>query len=232
MATKQCFIGDLFTEKYIFTWLNSHHNVFWDQFMWIMTDKHTWIPVVIALFVMIFYKNSVKQSSWLLVCIVILATLSDQLSAGVIKPYFECLRPSHHPDFSETIHRVNDYRSGLYGFVSAHATNAFALAWFLSLVCRNKWLTAVILFWAIVNSYSRIYLGVHFVLDIVGGATLGTLIALSVYQLYLFGKQKIFRQTKSVAKVAFVRQPMSQYFAIFFISYIALIALYSGYTVG
>jgi undecaprenyl-diphosphatase len=94
------------------------------------------------------------------------------------------LRPTHNPEIADLIHVVNGYRGGLYGFVSSHSANAFAFVTFLSLFFRSRICTIVFVIWAVLMAYSRVYLGVHYVGDIVCGAILGVFVGLFVYKLF------------------------------------------------
>ena len=118
----------------------------------------------------------------------ILILLADQLSSSLLKPLVARLRPTHNPEISDLIHTVRGYRGGLYGFVSSHAANAFAFAVFTSLVIRNRYYALTIALWAVLSAYSRIYLGVHYVGDVVCGAILGVLVAIVVYKLFISSK--------------------------------------------
>jgi undecaprenyl-diphosphatase len=90
-------------------------------------------------------------------------------------------RPSHNPEMAGLVHIVNDYRGGQFGFVSSHAANFFGVATFLSSQFKNyKW-SFVLLGWAALISYSRIYLGVHYPLDIICGAVLGAVIGIQCF---------------------------------------------------
>jgi undecaprenyl-diphosphatase len=100
---------------------------------------------------------------------------------------------------------VNDYRGGRYGFISGHATNSFGLAVFVLLLFKQRVLTLASLFWATLNSYTRIYLGVHFISDIVAGMIVGTLIALLFYGLYTFTRRRL--RTCATAAVRTDREP-------------------------
>ena len=93
-------------------------------------------------------------------------------------------RPTHHPDFMYQVKTVFDYRGGMYGFISSHAANAFGFATLMSFVMRKRLFTWTIFFWATLNSYTRIYLGVHFISDVVAGALSGFVFGYLVYQLY------------------------------------------------
>lgn len=188
-------------ERETFLWLNEFHNSFWDSFMWMYSGKATWIPLVLVGLGIFFYKTKWRQAVLLLFCMVLLGALCDQLSAGVIKPIFERLRPSHHPDFKDYVTIVNDYRGGRFGFISAHAANGFGIATFLSLLFKYRRFTIVIFLWATITCYSRIYLGVHFISDVIGGMMLGTLVGFLVYLLFQYGRVRILKQTIEEAKV-------------------------------
>jgi undecaprenyl-diphosphatase len=167
----------------IFLWLNSKHSPFWDQVMWFISGKIEWLPLYILLLGFIIYRYK-KQSILIILCIIIAIVLADQLAVHAFKDVFERLRPSHNTDILQKIHLVNGYRGGLYGFVSNHAANTFALAAFLSLLIKNKAFTLSIFIWASVVSYSRVYLGVHYPGDVLCGAILGVLIAWLVFLSY------------------------------------------------
>ena len=101
-----------------------------------------------------------------------------------LKPLVARLRPTHNPEIADLIHIVNGYRGGLYGFVSSHAANAFAFVIFTSCIIRNRYYVLGITIWALLTAYSRVYLGVHYVGDVVCGAVLGILVGLLVYWLF------------------------------------------------
>ena len=188
-------------ERETFLWLNEFHNSFWDSFMWMYSGKATWIPLVLVGLGVFFYKTKWKQGVLLLLCMVLLGALCDQLSAGIIKPIFERLRPSHHPDFKDYVTIVNDYRGGRFGFISAHAANGFGIATFLSFLFKYRRFTVVIFLWATLTCYSRIYLGVHFISDVIGGMMLGTLVGFLIYLLFQYGRVRLLKQTIEEAKV-------------------------------
>jgi undecaprenyl-diphosphatase len=114
----------------------------------------------------------------------LLVTLCDQISSNIFKEGFERLRPSRDPSLEGLVDLINGKRGGKFGFVSSHATNSFGLAAFSLLLFRYRWYTVFILFWASLNSYSRIYMGVHYPGDILGGIILGVLLGVFVYWFY------------------------------------------------
>lgn len=169
-------------DKAAFLFFNGYHNVFFDNVMWLISHKFTWIPLYLILLYLLF-RNYGKQAFYLLPAIFIVILLADQISVKLFKEVFERLRPCHDPELAGLVHIVKDHCGGKFGFVSSHATNTFALAGFLALVLRRRYSRVFfwMILWASVVSYSRIYLGVHFPLDVLGGAILGGGIGCVVY---------------------------------------------------
>lgn len=163
--------------------LNSFHSPFWDNFFWIVTSITVWIPMYAAIAWVIF-KRVGLQGIWALLAIVLTITLCDQVSSSFFKPFFERFRPSWEPALEGIVRLVNERRGGYYGFVSSHATNTFGLAILTSLLFRKSYFTIFIFSWAFIKSYSRIYMGLHYPGDMIGGIILGLTIGISVYYLY------------------------------------------------
>lgn len=180
-------------ERNLFFMLNGSESVFLDNLFWTITGKIIWVPVLVFLAVMIFYRTSFKVAVITLISVVVLFTLCDQISSSFFKDYFQRLRPTHHPDFMNLVDTVKNYKSGGFSFISGHATNSFGVAVLISRIFMSRWVTIPILTWATMNSYSRLYLGVHFITDILAGIIVGTLIALGVFLLYRLIVRKIFK---------------------------------------
>ena len=162
----------------LFLWLNGLHSEALDFIMWHVSGKLQWIPLYLFLLVVLFKKYG--KSVWVIVLAAALAVaLADQFSVKLFKEVFERWRPCHNSDLKDLVHTVNNKCGGRFGFVSSHAANSFATATLLGLFINRKALT-LLLFWASIVSYSRVYLGVHYPLDILGGAMWGVLISVVI----------------------------------------------------
>ncbi|MCL1868574.1 MAG: phosphatase PAP2 family protein [Paludibacter sp.] len=176
----------------IFLFLNGLHNAFFDRFMFLTSEKLTWIPLYAAI-LFLFVKNYGTKAFWLAIALILSVVVADQIASGIIKNVVERLRPSRDWSLNGLVHTVNGERGGRYGFVSSHAANMFAVAVFTSMVFRQRIYSALILIWAVIVSYSRIYLGVHYPGDILGGIIVGIFSALFFYFLLI----KIFPKIKN-----------------------------------
>jgi undecaprenyl-diphosphatase len=130
------------------------------------------------------HKKNWKEIVCVVVAVIFLICFTDLISSGIFKPLFHRPRPTHHPDFMYQVKTVYDYRGGLYGFISGHAANSFGFATFCALIFRKKFFTFTIFLFAILNAYSRIYIGVHFISDVIAGALTGVLTAGIIYLIY------------------------------------------------
>lgn len=120
----------------ILLWLNGSHNEFWDEIMWFASGKYTWLPFYVALIILLVWKYK-KDAILMILLIALLITMSDQMASGIFKPLFERLRPSHNPVLEGQLHIVNNYRGGQFGFISSHAANVFALAFYLTILTKQ-----------------------------------------------------------------------------------------------
>lgn len=186
-------------EREAFLWLNGLHAPYWDQFFWLYSGKVVWLPLAAFLLCVLAYRKPWREVVFLFLAIALTIMLCDQFASHLCKPLCARFRPTHHPDFQDLVHTVNGYRGGLYGFISSHAANSFGLATLLTLILRDKLLGATLFFWAAVNAYSRIYLGVHFLSDIIPGACVGLLFGYLVYRLYRWRRPALTYSPRRIA---------------------------------
>ncbi len=173
----------------LFLYLNSFHNNFWDTIMLMVTRKETWLPFFLVI-IFYFIKNYRSKALLILILLAVAILASDQISV-LIKESVQRLRPVHEPALKNLTHNVLR-KGGLHGFVSSHAANAFAIFIFTTLVFKNKGYWALMCFWALIFCYSRIYAGVHYPFDIIGGAILGSFIGWGFYRLLMFFESRFF----------------------------------------
>jgi len=180
-------------DQSFFLFLNELHSVFWDKVMFLFSSREIWIPFY-ALIIYMIVKTYKKNSIYILILIGLSIAVSDQFS-GLIKNSVERLRPSNDPTISNLVHIVNEYRGGTFGFFSSHASNSFTIAVIASLLFKKRMFTITMFIWAILISYTRIYLGLHYPGDILTGWIWGALIGYGFYRLMIFLQQRYFKST-------------------------------------
>ena len=155
--------------------LNFDGGVLMDNLMWMASSKTLWIPLYLLLIYLLLRRYGWKNTLLALVVIAVTIVLADQI-CNLFKNNLPKFRPSHNPELEGLVHIVRGYRGGKYGTVSAHAATITSVAMFSSLLLQRRWWSIVCCMWVAVVCYSRIYLGVHFPLDILCGICLGVLL--------------------------------------------------------
>lgn len=181
-------------DQELFLALNGSRSLFWDSVMTIITSTYVWIPIFVVLLYVIVRNNSAKVVIWLLISIGINILICDQISSGICKPFFMRYRPTQDPTMMYLVDIVNGYRGGRYGFISSHAANTFGIWVFLSLLFRKFKISLGLFVWAILSSYSRIYLGVHYLGDILCGIIVGVISGCLIFGLYKYVLRRIMNQ--------------------------------------
>ena len=207
-------------DQSLLLFLNSFHNDFRDKAVTIFTSIEIWIPfyLLIIYFIIKTYK---KNAVYILILIGLSIVVSDQFS-GLIKETVQRFRPTQDPVLGSMVHNVYN-RGGAYGFFSAHAANTFTLAIITAKLFKNYIYTVLIFTWAILVSYTRIYIGLHFPGDILTGWIWGFLAGWGFYQLMVIVQKRYFNANfPEISKASITREDL-RYLFLFLIIYVATI---------
>jgi undecaprenyl-diphosphatase len=166
----------------LFRFINEAHQSWLDGPMEIISGKLTWIPLYVTL--IYFLSKQYKKENWKSVLYLVSSVVfADQFSSSLLKPFFKRLRPCHVDEFQSWIHLPAGC-GGQFGFCSSHAANSFAIAVGFYLLTKNKSAGLALVLWASIVSYSRIYLGAHYPLDVIVGAFAGGIGAWGLFIAY------------------------------------------------
>lgn len=174
-------------------------NLFFDWLMPILRNPYTWAPLY--LFLIIFcIKNYGKRGALVIIFLLITFGIADSVSSSVVKPAVGRVRPCNDVMFKEEV-TVRVRCGGGYAFTSSHAANHFALALFLIMVFYDRWKHIIWLglLWATAISFAQIYVGVHYPLDIVGGALLGCSIGFLTGVVYRYLQPNLNAEVQKVS---------------------------------
>jgi len=180
-------------DKELLILINGFHTPYFDVFMYTFSKVGVWIPFYASVLYILFKKVGIK-AIWLTLLLILGVVLCDQLTV-LMKESIQRFRPSHDPNLEYIIHLVKNKRAGLYGFVSSHAANTVGFALLSSLIIRRRNYSIAVFSWAAITCYSRMYLGMHFPFDIIGGAITGFLIAIVLYAIKKWYLNKHTRAT-------------------------------------
>lgn len=163
-------------------WFNGSDNVVLDQLAMALTSGFTWVPLYVMLLVIVVRNNeSMGQIAVIVGSALLCVAVSDGIVDGIVKPLAARWRPSTDPALKYAVQVVDGVRLKGYGFCSAHAANTMSLAVFFSLLVRSRMLTLTMVVWSLVNCWTRLYLGVHYPLDVACGMLLGMVVGSLAY---------------------------------------------------
>lgn len=179
--------------------VNGLHTPFLDQVMWLISSRLIWIPFYIFLLILVYLSKKTVPTILFLVSILLLVVVSDYLSVHAFKEVFQRYRPSHNLMLIDKLHfyKLSNgqyYKGGQYGFISSHAANFAAITTFFILYMREiklKWMFFIPM---ILVGFSRIYLGVHYLSDILVGYLYGGILA------YIFFKLVFYKLTRKITE--------------------------------
>ena len=183
-------------DKNLFIFLNSLGSERFDGFWLFITKQINWIPIFLIIMYLVFKHLGWRHALMIILVMALLIALTDQ-TTNLFKNYFQRLRPVNNTDLDDVIHFVHKRSS--FSFISGHASNSMAAAFFLYKVLKPylKYMGLIFL-WPLVFAYSRIYLGLHYPGDILAGYIWGILMALLMMKLYTFLRDKYFPEKEEV----------------------------------
>ncbi len=167
--------------------LNWHGSDFADWMFWFISQRWIWLPLYILVIYMIYRRVGVKQLL-AFIGLSVLTIVCIDLVCNFFKEFVPKFRPTHNPDIHNLVYTAFGYRGGYYGTVSAHSAIAFFIASFTARVIHKPTFSWILYIWATAVAYSRIYLGVHFPMDIIFGFTLGSICGIGTFKLFISQK--------------------------------------------
>lgn len=172
-------------DKTLLMVFNGSHCPFVDRLAVTLTCGYMWIPLYIALLLLVINNHKTMAQISLVISMALLAiVLSEGMADLIVKPLVARLRPIHDTLMQDSVQVVNNYRAEGYSFFSAHASNTMAVAVFFSLLVKDRLFACTLIVWALVNCWTRLYLGVHYPSDIIVGVVWGSVSGLFAYTIY------------------------------------------------
>lgn len=184
---------DLITwDENLFLYLNNLGTPQWDNFWMFITNKLSWIPLYLVMAYFIFKKFGYKKLFVTLALVGLMILFTDQISKFYKDILIQRPRPCNNEAILPYMRLVKEYCGGQFGFFSGHATNHFAVAVLVGLIFRQtKWVLPVLLIWAAMIAYSRVYIGVHYPLDIMSGTLIGVLFGILFFRFWQMATRKM-----------------------------------------
>ena len=160
-------------------------SAFLDYFALTVTDALVWIPMFLALAYMVIKNNdNMQQILVFFCCLAFMMLLSAGVCNIIVKPLVERVRPCNTPEIKYLVQIAGDYHAKDFSFFSSHAANTMAVTAFMTMVVRSRRLFMTLFTWFLINIWSRLYLGQHFLTDITVGAMWGIVSAILAYYIY------------------------------------------------
>ena len=207
--------------------INGSDSLFWDNVMYTVTDTFSWTLVIIVLLAIIFKNNTWKEALMVYVAMILLIVVADRICSGIVKPLVARWRPTQDPQLMYLVDVVRGYRGGRFGFFSGHACNTMCMAMFLSWLFRSTKVTLTLFFWSLSTTFTRLYLGVHYLGDVCVGFIVGAILGFGFYWLmerYVhprIGKTRFISDQFTLS--GYLKDDMDTFMAVVFFNYICVI---------
>ena len=180
-------------DQKLFLLLNGWNSIYADRMMSVITNPWAWVPVFLITLLYLIKHYNKKQILWIIGGLAFASILSEHFVSTFLKPFIGRVRPCHDDSLSVLVHTVVGC-GGRYAWPSAHAANTFMMAGFIILMLNLKpkdWLFWGLCVYAMTVSYSRVYVGVHYPMDILSGAVIGLCVAYAVHKLLVFVRPEL-----------------------------------------
>ena len=207
--------------------INGSDSLFWDNVMYTVTDTFSWTLVIIVLLAIIFKNNTWKEALMVYVAMILLIIVADRICSGIVKPLVARWRPTQDPQLMYLVDVVRGYRGGRFGFFSGHACNTMCMAMFLSWLFRSTKVTLTLFFWSLSTTFTRLYLGVHYLGDVCVGFIVGAILGFGFYWLMEHYVHPRIGKTRFISdqftSSGYLKDDMDTFMAVVFFNYICVI---------
>ena len=207
--------------------INGSDSLFWDNVMYTVTDTFSWTLVIIVLLAIIFKNNTWKEALMVYVAMILLIVVADRICSGIVKPMVARWRPTQDPQLMYLVDVVRGYRGGRFGFFSGHACNTMCMAMFLSWLFRSTKVTLTLFFWSLSTTFTRLYLGVHYLGDVCVGFIVGAILGFGFYWLMEHYVHPRIGKTRFISdqftSSGYLKDDMDTFMAVVFFNYICVI---------
>ena len=207
--------------------INGSDSLFWDNVMYTVTDTFSWTLVIIVLLAIIFKNNTWKEALMVYVAMILLIVVADRICSGIVKPLVARWRPTQDPQLMYLVDVVRGYRGGRFGFFSGHACNTMCMAMFLSWLFRSTKVTLTLFFWSLSTTFTRLYLGVHYLGDVCVGFIVGAILGFGFYWLMEHYVHPRIGKTRFISdqftSSGYLKDDMDTFMTVVFFNYICVI---------
>lgn len=176
-------------DKHLLLSINGGESLFIDGCIGVFAMPAVWLPMLLTILYVLVKNNNVKDFLSIVGFMAAMLAVAYSITEFALQPLFDYLRTLYGSDSLGLLNAMNEYRA-TNGFLLTHATLAFSIALFLSLLIRHKVLTFSLMLWALIGCYTGLYMAVNYPWDILAGALLGILCACFTYRLYIYMQSK------------------------------------------